>query len=161
MGYIRRAVLRVARAAVAPRRVIVTETQATVRPWLVERDGDGRFVVVAPREHDHLLITDVLANLIPGQDKANAALIVRCVNQHAALVDALEAATNRLTGHAVLLEQFLADPAKEWTAKDPRTKEPIVTSALGNLRLQPHALRDWARQARAVLDQIAAPAKEE
>lgn len=128
--------------------------KATARPWLVERDGVGQFVVVAPREHDHLLITGVLANLTPKQDEANAALIVRAVNHYDALVEALEAAANRLTGHAVLLEHFLADPAKEWTAKDPLTKEPIVTSALGNLRLQPHALRDWARQARAVLDQI-------
>lgn len=70
-----------------------------------------------------------------------------------ALVEALTGAANRLTAHAELLEHFLADPAKEWTAKDPRTKEPIVTSALGNLRLQPHALRDWARQARAALDE--------
>ena len=64
-------------------------TEATPGPWQVERDGDGKFLVVAPQEDGNLLITDVLANLTPGQDEAHAVLIVRAVNSLAPLVEAL------------------------------------------------------------------------
>ena len=65
-------------------------TEATPGPWQVERDGGGRFVVVAPQEDGNLLITDVLANLTPGQDEANAALLARGANNLAPLMEALE-----------------------------------------------------------------------
>ena len=87
-------------------------TEATPRPWLVERDGDGKFLVVAPQEHDHLLITGVLANLTPGQDVANAALIVRAVNRDhhlAPLMEALERVLFYIENPAGFKEQY-GDP---------------------------------------------------
>ena len=75
-------------------------TQATPRPWRVEQDGDGKFIIVAPREHDNLLITGVLANLTPGQDEANAALFVRAVNSLDPLMEALAWALPYAKEHA-------------------------------------------------------------
>ena len=64
-------------------------TEPTTRPWLVEQDGDGKFLIVAPQEDGNLVITGVLANLTPSQDEANAALIVRAVNNLDPLMEAL------------------------------------------------------------------------
>jgi len=69
----------------------------------VERDGDGKFLVVAPQEHDHLLITGVLANLTPGQDVANAALIVRAVNRDHHLAPLMEALEVLLKGQNIFV----------------------------------------------------------
>ena len=66
-------------------------TEPTTRPWLVEQDGDGKFLIVAPQEDGNLLITGVLANLTSGQDEANATFIARAVNNLAPLMEALSA----------------------------------------------------------------------
>ena len=95
-------------------------TEATPGPWEVEQDGDGKFLIVAPREHDNLLITGVLANLTPGQDEANAALFVRAVNNLDPLVEHLERMIDDLSsvaydGYAHNIEPAIAalDEAKE------------------------------------------------
>lgn len=74
-----------------------TTTKATARPWRAST-FEGRFTIVAPW-------TEYVANMAaiserPGEAEANAALIVRAVNAH----DALVAAGEKLTAYLESLE---------------------------------------------------------
>lgn len=70
------------------------ETEATPRPWIYDAAGEirGRERKAAP-----LVARTVVQGIAMPRWEANAALIVAAVNQHDALVEALEAATRFLS----------------------------------------------------------------
>lgn len=73
---------------------------ATARPWIISNEEKESFGTLLIRTNLKTMFGDVVARVIfttQERMEANAALIVRAVNSHAALVEALEAARKLLS----------------------------------------------------------------
>ena len=110
------------------------DTTPSARPWAVERDGQDHILIGAPKPNDdarYLWVAEITPNG-DGIDAANAALIVRAVNSHDALRDALE--------HAVVILHNLANPPSRSAEgmkrgrSEARRGENIVRAALDSVR---------------------------
>lgn len=70
-----------------------TEAMHTPTPWTYREDGDANHFAILTGDEKQWVISFLHnGEAMPVQQKANAAFIVRAVNSHAALVDALERA---------------------------------------------------------------------
>jgi hypothetical protein len=67
---------------------MTTKSEHTPTPWAVDEDHPTSVVFEADTEIE-ICTTDSGSSAEQGEDEANAALIVRAVNSHAALVEAL------------------------------------------------------------------------
>lgn len=78
-----------------------TQDQATGRPWKIgERwdHGNADIEILSETGRETWIVARMFADPKEGVQEANAALIVRAVNSHDALIEALEFARNELSG---------------------------------------------------------------
>lgn len=73
-------------------------TEHTPTPWEIRKDDEGAYIGAKDGDR-YIRIVQICGSLLNPSIAADAALIVRAVNSHAALVEALGHALERLEAH--------------------------------------------------------------